>query len=79
MHFPGNSDSVLGSKVVIALWQVNPSLKIVATSWSAPGWMKDTDSLYGGNFLDGSQYQAALAGYFVRFIQAYQAQGAYCG
>ena len=55
--------------------KVNPSIKIVASPWSAPGWMKDSDSLYGGNFLDAQEYQEALANYFLRFIQAYEAEG----
>ncbi len=52
---------------------INPSLKIMATPWSPPGWMKTSGSLVGGNMLP--QYYGSLANYFVKFIQAYQAQG----
>lgn len=53
--------------------QINPNLKIMATPWSPPGWMKSTDSMEGGT-LNTSAY-TAYANYFVKYIQAYQAQG----
>ena len=53
--------------------QINPNLKIMATPWSPPGWMKTTDSMEGGT-LNPDAY-APYANYFVKFIQAYQAQG----
>ncbi|MDQ2903005.1 MAG: discoidin domain-containing protein [Chloroflexota bacterium] len=53
--------------------QLNPTLKIMATPWSPPGWMKSTDSMEGGT-LNADAY-TPYANYFVKFIQAYQAQG----
>lgn len=53
--------------------QINPNLKIMATPWSPPGWMKSTDSMEGGT-LNADAY-APYANYFVKFIQAYRAQG----
>ncbi|WP_439145349.1 ricin-type beta-trefoil lectin domain protein [Streptantibioticus silvisoli] len=53
--------------------QLNPDLKVMATPWTAPAWMKDSDSDDQG-WLQ-SQYYAAYAQYFVKYIQAYQAQG----
>ncbi len=53
--------------------QLNPNLKVMATPWTAPAWMKDSDSDDQG-WLQ-SQYYAAYAQYFVKYIQAYQAQG----
>ncbi len=53
--------------------QINPALKIMATPWSPPGWMKSTDSMEGGT-LNTTAY-GPYADYFVKFIQAYQAQG----
>jgi len=49
------------------------SLRILATAWSAPAWMKDNGSLVGGNFKT-TAYNA-YAQYFVKSIQAYQGQG----
>ncbi|WP_426511973.1 ricin-type beta-trefoil lectin domain protein [Dactylosporangium sp. McL0621] len=53
--------------------QLNPQLTTMASPWTAPGWMKDSGSLNGG-WLQ-SQYYAAYAQYFVKYVQAYQAQG----
>src|SRR5258708_32999023 len=53
--------------------QLNPALKIIGTPWSPPGWMKTTGSMIGGN-LKTEDY-SPLANYFVKYIQAYQAQG----
>jgi len=53
--------------------QLNPQLKIMATPWSPPGWMKDSGSLIGGSLLP-SMY-SPFANYFVKYIQAYQAAG----
>jgi glucosylceramidase len=52
---------------------LNPNLKIIAETWSAPAWMKSNDSLIGGT-LNTSAYQA-FAEYYVKTIQAYAAQG----
>lgn len=53
---------------------INPSIKVMANPWSPPGWMKTSGSMIGGNLLS-AQYSGSLAQYFVKFIQAYQAQG----
>ena len=53
--------------------QLNPSLKIMATPWSPPPWMKDNDD-YKLGWVE-SQYYPALAQYFVKYVQAYAAQG----
>lgn len=53
--------------------QINPQLKIMATPWSPPGWMKTSGSMIGGSLL-AADY-SVLANYFVKYIQAYQAQG----
>ncbi len=52
---------------------INPSIKILATPWSAPIWMKDNGSSIGGNL--NPAYYGAYATYFVKYIQAMQAQG----
>lgn len=53
--------------------QLNPLLKIMATPWSPPGWMKTSGSMIGGTLLP-SMY-GPFANYFVKYIQAYQAAG----
>jgi glucosylceramidase len=52
---------------------INPDLKLVASPWSPPGWMKSTGSLVKGTLLPN--YYDAFADYFIRFINAYSAEG----
>ena len=52
---------------------LNPNLKVMASPWSAPGWMKSSGSMIGGS-LNG-QYYGTYAQYFVKYIQAYAEHG----
>ncbi|HLJ45126.1 MAG TPA: carbohydrate-binding protein [Bryobacteraceae bacterium] len=52
---------------------INADLKVMATPWSAPGWMKSTGSMIGGT-LNPANYDA-FAKYFVRYLQAYSDAG----
>jgi glucosylceramidase len=52
---------------------INPSIKIMASPWSAPAWMKTNVSTIGGSLQ--TQYYSAYANYFVKYIQAMAAQG----
>jgi O-glycosyl hydrolase len=57
--------------------QINPSVEILANPWSPPSWMKANDkfdNLGGLGTLLPSASQT-LAGYFVKFIQAYASRG----
>jgi glucosylceramidase len=53
--------------------RLNPKLKVMASPWSAPAWMKSPQTLYGGSL--NLQYCQDYANYFVKFIQAYEAEG----
>ncbi|GJF28638.1 glucosylceramidase [Kitasatospora sp. NE20-6] len=53
--------------------QLNPALTTMASPWTAPAWMKDSGSLNGGWLK--AEYYGAYAQYFVKYLQAYQAQG----
>ena len=53
--------------------QLNPTIKIIATPWSAPAWMK-TNGNYSGGSLKAECYDV-YARYFVKYIQAMQAEG----
>ncbi|GAA0135084.1 hypothetical protein YSY43_19240 [Paenibacillus sp. YSY-4.3] len=52
---------------------INPEIKIMGSPWSAPAWMKDNKSLAKGKLK--LEYYDAYARYFVKFIQAYAAEG----
>jgi len=46
---------------------INPQLKVMASPWSAPGWMKSGDSLYQGTLRDDRQ--EVFARYLVRYAE----------
>jgi O-glycosyl hydrolase len=52
---------------------INPSIKIIATPWSAPPWMKTNNSTIGGSLLP--KYYPAYALYFVKYLDAMRAEG----
>ncbi|ULQ52206.1 glycoside hydrolase family 30 protein [Flavihumibacter fluvii] len=52
---------------------VDPGIKILATPWSPPVWMKDNNQSMGGHLLP--QYYDAYARYIVKYIRAMQAKG----
>lgn len=52
---------------------INPHLTLMANPWSPPAWMKTSDSLVQGT-LKPEAYPA-FANYFVKFLEAYEAEG----
>ena len=59
--------------VLRAARSINPDLRIVASPWSPPGWMKTSGSLVHGRLLP--EAQPALAAYLVRFSDEFAAEG----
>ena len=74
-HFSIENDREFIIPCLRDIIRVNPQVKIMASPWSAPGWMKDIDRLYGGTMIYGQEYYEALAEYFVRFLKAYRYEG----
>ncbi|MFM2361027.1 MAG: hypothetical protein RLY16_3020, partial [Bacteroidota bacterium] len=52
---------------------INPNIKILASPWSAPVWMKTNGNTMGGELQP--QYYGAYAKYFVKYIQQMKAEG----
>ena len=52
---------------------LNRNLKIIASPWSPPGWMKTSGSMIQGSLLPSAYIP--LAKYFVKFVQSYEAAG----
>ncbi|HVS95562.1 MAG TPA: glycoside hydrolase family 30 protein [Puia sp.] len=50
------------------------SLKLFATPWSPPAWMKDNNSMTGGGHLR-REFEQAWANFYVRFIRTYESAG----
>jgi glucosylceramidase len=57
-----------------AISAANNNLSIFASPWSPPAWMKDNNNMLRGGKLLPEYYQS-WADYYVRFIQAYEAEG----
>jgi glucosylceramidase len=53
--------------------QINPAIRIMATPWSPPVWMKDNNSTIGGRLL--TQYYQVYARYFVEYIRKMKSEG----
>ncbi len=53
--------------------KVNPELFLFSTPWSPPAWMKTGNSLLGGAMR--KHYFGCYAQYFVKFLEAYNAEG----
>ena len=55
---------------------LNPSLRLLASPWSPPAWMKSGETMLGatGGFLK-PEFFPAYARYFVKFIEAYAQRG----
>jgi glucosylceramidase len=67
---PDTTDLIPLLKQILA---INPAIKIIATPWSPPVWMKDNQSSVGGDLL--SVYYSVYAQYFVKYIQQMQNLG----
>jgi len=53
--------------------EINPETFYFSSPWSPPGWMKWNKSMLGGSM--SRQYLSSYAQYFLKFLQAYAAQG----
>ena len=67
---PNMNDVIPMLKEILA---INPNIKIIATPWSPPVWMKDNASFIGGSLQP--KYYGVYAQYFVKYIQQMKAEG----
>jgi glucosylceramidase len=72
-HFTLDKDKTDLIALLKEIITINPSIKILATPWSAPAWMKDNNNTIGGSLK--AEYYNVYANYFVKYIQAMQAEG----
>ena len=87
---PGQANATKDLKNVVPVLQeilaINPAVKVTASPWSAPAWMKTSGRLAGSGKLRlgdyvGNGYRRqdtvdyVYAQYFVKFIQAYESYG----
>lgn len=72
-YFSINYDKKYILPLLKEMMMINPKVKLMATPWSAPAWMKTTTHMIGGTLRE--ECEAAFAEYFVKFIKAYEAEG----
>jgi glucosylceramidase len=72
-HFSIDEDRVDKIPALRAALAINPRLKLVASPWSPPGWMKTTGSLIKGTLRP--EFHDSFAQYFRKFIEGYTAEG----
>lgn len=69
----GAGDNPEVISVLRAIMKINPNIKILASPWSAPAWMKTNGSLTGGKLRP--ECYSVYARYFVKYIQAMKQEG----
>lgn len=77
-HFSIDKEKTDLIPVLQKILALNPDIKIIATPWSAPAWMKSNNDLYGGGATPGilkPECYSIYANYFVKYIQAMAAAG----
>lgn len=72
-HFSIDHDKGYIIPLIKDALRLRPSLKVMASPWSPPAWMKTSKDLIGGYL--NTDYYEAYASYFTRFIKAYEAEG----
>jgi glucosylceramidase len=72
-HFSIDEDRADKLPALKAALAINPQLKLVASPWSLPGWMKTTGSLIKGTMRP--EFYGSFAEYFRKFVEAYRGEG----
>lgn len=67
-HFSLAKDTLHLIPLLKSILSINPDIKLMASPWSPPAWMKNNKNSVGGSLL--RQYYPVYAQYFVRYIQA---------
>jgi glucosylceramidase len=67
---PDKQDVIPVMKEILA---INPKIKILASPWSPPTWMKTNNDTRGGSLKP--EFYTVYAKYFVKYIQAMKAEG----
>lgn len=60
--------------VLKEILRIAPDIKLLASPWSAPAWMKNTNNLYGGRLKSDTIYDD-FAMYLVKYVEAFESRG----
>ncbi|WP_076459476.1 glycoside hydrolase family 30 protein [Limosilactobacillus caccae] len=87
---PGSPNATKDLKYIVPVVQeilrINPAVKVLASPWSGPAWMKNTGSMKmgghlrfgeftGNGYADKDRFEGVYANYFIKFIEAYAKLG----
>lgn len=72
-HFTLAEDEKYVIPVLKEILAIQPGIKILASPWTAPAWMKDNDNVKGGSLK--KEFYPAFARYWVMYLQGMQAHG----
>jgi len=72
-HFSLSKDEIDLIPLLKQIIAINPDIKIIATPWSAPVWMKDNNNSIGESLQP--KYYNVYAKYFVKYIKSMKAEG----
>lgn len=69
-NFDNDADIITVAQEILA---INPNASFMACPWSAPAWMKTTDSLIGGDLEE--QYEEVYANYLFKYVDEMSKKG----
>jgi glucosylceramidase len=72
-HFSLSEEERSVIPVLHEILTIQPHIKILASPWTAPAWMKDNDDVKGGSLK--KEYYATYARYWVLYLQGMQSRG----
>ena len=72
-HFSIDRDKEYIIPIIKEILEIKPDLKLLASPWSPPGWMKTGGSLGGGHMRE--KYLDCYAEYLIKYIKAYRSEG----
>jgi glucosylceramidase len=72
-HFNVAADLPEVIPTVQQILSVNPDVRIIASPWSPPAWMKTSANLIGGSLLE--QYESTYAEYLVKYVDTMRGYG----
>jgi glucosylceramidase len=72
-HFSIEKDKAYVLPVLKKALEKNPDMLFFASPWSPPGWMKSCEDMIGGYLIPA--HYGVYARYFVKYVQAYAAEG----
>ena len=74
-HFSIERDKIRLIPYIKEAMSIQPTLRLWASAWTPPTWMKDNRTFDSGGFLDDPKIYRAYALYLLKFIQAYRQEG----